>query len=507
MSKSILIALTFFVIGNFVIIGLGVSNAASEAKVKTRMSMRAVVSYEMDYWAYNDYVSELPEDERNEAWQNEPTITEEEVKKFMSDSRVKTFNALSVRDIYGDYEAISLGNDHEIGSGSISVIGVEGSESRITYSQPKGMAKTNIIPDMIELSEGTITVTSGRFYTQEDIDNERLVCLVSEELAELNNFRVGDTIRLDFYNKDDISYYDGFLTEENIGADFEIIGIYNTKEVENPVLISYQNPKNTIYMPSSAYAVVDYEIQSALWNYLTAEYPEDEYYQNNKPEKGNLWRSSIILLLNDPMDVEDFVAEYSAKTETYPFRIFNANNEMFDKLARPLDTLSLFAAFIVGLVILNAIVIITLVTALTLKTREYEIGVLLSVGVSKIKIIAQLFLELAIVAMIAFTLAVVTGSLVAKQVGAKVLDYQIDSSGLKEENNNSDHWIGGWGDPEDYFTDVSLDDIVERYEVSISLPIIAEIYLAGLGIVFISILVPSAMIMRFNPKRILMNTN
>ena len=37
--------------------------------------------------------------------------------------------------------------------------------------------------------------------------------------------------------------------------------------------------------------------------------------------------------------------------------------------------------------------------------------------------------------------------------------------------------------------------------------IIGEIYVLGIGVVFISILIPSFMIMRFNPKKILMNQN
>ena len=37
--------------------------------------------------------------------------------------------------------------------------------------------------------------------------------------------------------------------------------------------------------------------------------------------------------------------------------------------------------------------------------------------------------------------------------------------------------------------------------------IIGEIYILGIGVVFISILIPSFMIMRFNPKKILMNQN
>ena len=56
-TKSILLLITFFVIGNFVIIGLGVSQAATSAKTLTRQKMRAVVSYEIDYDAIREYIT------------------------------------------------------------------------------------------------------------------------------------------------------------------------------------------------------------------------------------------------------------------------------------------------------------------------------------------------------------------------------------------------------------------------------------------------------------------
>ena len=172
----------------------------------------------------------------------------------------------------------------------------------------------------------------------------------------------------------------------------------------------------------------------------------------------------------------------------------------------PLDTLSLFSNIIVWIVAINAVVIITLVTALTLKTREYEIGVLLSMGVSKMKIVAQFFVELIIVALIGFTLSVVSGSLVAKQVGKMVMDYQVDTESqygtLDDQNNGTIYW----GET-NYFTEISQDDLLSEYEVQINPMIIGEIYILGIGVVFISILIPSFMIMRFNPKKILMNQN
>ena len=64
-SKSILLTLTFFLIGNLVIIGLGVANASNSAKILTRKKMRAVVTYSLDYnkiWQYMESIED--EDER-----------------------------------------------------------------------------------------------------------------------------------------------------------------------------------------------------------------------------------------------------------------------------------------------------------------------------------------------------------------------------------------------------------------------------------------------------------
>jgi ABC-type antimicrobial peptide transport system permease subunit len=200
--------------------------------------------------------------------------------------------------------------------------------------------------------------------------------------------------------------------------------------------------------------------------------------------------------------VDSFVEQVQASLDGQ-YRLLDANNETFEQLARPLDTLTLFSSLIVVLVLVNAVVIITLVTALTLKTREYEIGVLLSQGVSKLMVVAQFFVELALVAVIGFTLAVGSGTLIAGRVGEEVLNYQVEFSGLSEEVEDDYNYISNWDD--NYFTEVTLSDMVDAYEVQISPLIIGEIYIAGLGIVLISILIPSLMIMRYNPKKILMS--
>ncbi len=520
MSKSILLVLTFFLIGNLVIIGLGVSTASKSAKTLTRQKMRAVVTYTVDYDAVSKYVNALEdEDEINEFYKNYPSVKLSDVEALLTDDRVKTANALQTREYYqvDGVEYVKLGNqveqNEDDGAYTSCYLDADGNEVCDTVENPKFFVKGNYFPDMIEFSDGDFKIVSGRFYNQDEIDNSSNVVLISQALAELNGLSVGDTVKFCVENPFYYLRNETGVTEDDMIIEYEIIGIYSHNQAITPdsnnydYTYPYENPDNMILMPGTTLNNAYISIEQKMFDYYKVIYPDDEYYQNesNRPStqnKDSITVYDTTILLNDPLEVDDFVEEYSNKLTQ--FHKLDANNEEFEKLSKPLDTLSLYANFIVWLVVINAIVIITLVTALTLKTREYEIGVLLSIGATKLKVIMQFFVELAIVAVIGFTLAVGSGSLIANKVGAKVLEYQISSSGIEEDDNDDYYYYSSIWDT-DYTTDISLDDLLSEYEVTVSPMIIAEIYVMGLAIVMISVIIPSFMIMRYNPKKILMN--
>lgn len=524
LSKSVLLALTFFVIGNFVIVGLGISNAAEQAKVMTRKQMRAAVTYQMDYKAFRDYIEELPEEEQAEAYNHYPYITDDEIQALMADDRIISVNAITNLQAWPiGIEGVPLNNEYEQnnqGSSMSCWIDETGQEvcEEYTWVDPELFIKANGFSGMIEFSDEMYILKEGRMYTQEEIEDAEKVCLITDTLAEHNNLRVGDMIEISFespsnFNNRYNSWYSEMgLTEEDFKLELEVIGIFDNTQTADPTadnfnwMAKYESPENIVLMPDSIYAEHQLNISLKSWEYYKQMWPDDEYYQNenNMPTMDNiLSKSAVTLLLNDPLEVDSFVEQVQASLDGQ-YRLLDANNETFEQLSRPLDTLTLFSSMIVVLVLVNAVVIITLVTALTLKTREYEIGVLLSQGVSKFMVIAQFFVELALVAVLGFTLAVGSGSLIAGRVGEAVLQYQVEFSGLNEAEVDDDYnYISNWDD--NYFTEISLSDMVDAYEVQISPLIIGEIYVAGLGIVLISILIPSLMIMRYNPKKILMS--
>ena len=238
---------------------------------------------------------------------------------------------------------------------------------------------------------------------------------------------------------------------------------------------------------------------------------EYDYYQELYGEMIDIeiseelfYSNGVSYLLSDPEDPDKFVEDYKGKlSKNYELDL---NDDNFKKYSKPLDTISLFSNIIVWAFVINSIVIISLVTALTLKTREYEIGVLVSLGVQKWKVIMQLFLELLIIAMASFVLASISGSIVSRSVGKKVLDFQSSFNNDDNKDEEEGYYYISY-DENNYFTEISQDDIFDEYKVTVDALLIVKIFVMGVFIVFVSILAPALMILRYNPKQILMSTN
>ena len=533
LTKSVLILLTFFVIGNFVIVGLSISYASDSAKTIARQNMRASVVYEKDWDKFYQEGDKIEDEEQREEFYSKRDLTTiTEIQDILNDERVKTVSTGSANIAYSiGFESVLLGNEDENGNGGGIVVGravttTDAILPDLARNQPNIKIEMEYLPTSIEIEDGIYTVVEGEYYTQENIDNLDKVCLITDTLAETNNLNVGDYISFSNSSPGEIGEY---LSQEDYDKsvmELKIIGIFdNINEVDPNAehfdwMSAFESPENIVLMPAPTYNSHQFEI--TLANYLKEKedyfarkqageeiYEWEESYYEDEASTPTLESTSLIssatFLLNDPLDVESFVEEHNETAKE--FYKFDAKDEEFKKLSKPLNTMELFADFIVWLVLINAIIIITLVTALTLKTREYEIGVLLSMGVSKLKVVSQFFCELAVIAILGFTLAVGTGSLLASSIGENILESQLVSEELSVEDEKYDHFVHEFGGSNKYFTQVSLEDIISKYEVKISAPIIIQLYVAGLSIVLLSILIPALMIMRFNPKKILTNTN
>ncbi|MCS4479629.1 ABC transporter permease [Clostridium botulinum] len=109
----------------------------------------------------------------------------------------------------------------------------------------------------------------------------------------------------------------------------------------------------------------------------------------------------------------------------------------------PIENVGSFSKTLVATVSIAGAMILVLIIALSLKDRKYEIGVLLSLGESKFKVISQLIVEVLLVASIAFATSAFTGNLAANKIGDTLLanEIEVTESSSAQENQN----FGGRG--------------------------------------------------------------
>ncbi len=87
----------------------------------------------------------------------------------------------------------------------------------------------------------------------------------------------------------------------------------------------------------------------------------------------------------------------------------------------------------------------------------------------------------------------------ASSIGHQMLNQQLIANPEVVEVDESQPWTG----ERTYFTELSRDEVVEYYHISIRLSLIIEIYGVCLIVVFISITLPTLALLRFNPKKII----
>lgn len=113
-------------------------------------------------------------------------------------------------------------------------------------------------------------ITSGRNFTQKELDSGAKVCVISAELAALSGLEVGDTVTLNFYNYDPASPYQydvsqgygtvnpsaypyGATTEfTGEGETYTIVGLYTRNFAWEGASSLYNFTVNTVFTPKSA---------------------------------------------------------------------------------------------------------------------------------------------------------------------------------------------------------------------------------------------------------------
>lgn len=335
--------------------------------------------------------------------------------------------------------------------------------------QIKGVSKSSSYSDF---SSGTASIVEGEAITAEDEGTNNV--LIEQSLAEANDLSVGDKFKIKDTDDKDV--------------EVTIKGIYKTSDSGDSMgaRFNFMNPANTIF---SSYTMV---------NTLTG--------------SDGKTIDSAVYNLDDPKDMDSFVKKANKLIDTETFSL-ETNDQMYQQMLQPLNNVSSFAKNIVILVAAAGVIILTLIIMLSIRERKYEIGVLLSLGESRSKVISQFFVEIFVCMIFALGIAAASGNVVGNAVGNQLLSQQTTSQnadGQADAAGNDGPGKGqmpggGHGGRQMGSNPFSQTEEIQELNISMQPAEILSLAGIGLGISLFSIVLSSAGILRLNPKKILIS--
>ena len=191
-------------------------------------------------------------------------------------------------------------------------------------------------------------------------ENDQNKILVHEKFASMNNLNLGDKIKLEQNGKT---------------VEFEVVGIFSGEKTNNFEGLSSDFIENTVY--------TDYNSSQKLLYYSS----------NNKV-------TSVEYGVNNPTELDDIIKNVeSLGINNISVSKSNKNYELVTSSVESVTKLTNMIR--IGSVIVG-VVILSLVLMFWIRERLYEIGVLLSLGISKINLILQFVVETLMVTIFGF---------------------------------------------------------------------------------------------------------
>lgn len=290
-------------------------------------------------------------------------------------------------------------------------------------------------------SSGVFTIIKGRHIN----NNDRGKILIHKELAEKNKLNLNDKIKLELIDFNN--------SKKKMEYEFEIIGIFTGKKQEKYTGLSSDFSENMVF--------IDYESsQKAL----------------NKPENNKI--VSKLEIFSDSSENTKVALNKIKKIKTAwsQYNVSSDNNALEETL-ESIDGIKHIINIMTYSIMLSGIIVLSLILILWLRERMHEIGVLLSIGVSKIKIVTQFILELLFISLPSLVLSLFLGNVILNII------------------------VGGFTNSDD--STIMVDSLLKNNNLISNLIIFLESYGILIGIIVLSVIIASLMILIKKPKEIL----
>ncbi|MFS0532482.1 ABC transporter permease [Listeria monocytogenes] len=481
-GRSVLQLIIFTVVCVLILSGFTIQSAADKASELAREQLGGTVTLTVDREKQMHTMREEASSSDSSSTESKPQFQSSPIDVNDANDLAK-LNHVASYNYYSSTQALASGFDPIESSGDTSSSNDESSTTAETQGPGGGQGGPQMVDADLSISglldsatstdfeAGTSELTSGVAITSADKDKN--VAMVEENLAEENDWKVGDSFT--------VTSSDG-----NTKVTLKIVGIYKTTDSGSDMAqnFSFLNPYNKVYVP-----------------YTVANTIKGSDYKNTV--------DSAVYTMDDAANISAFEKE-AKKVDSIDWDTFklDANDTLYQQMIGPINSVASFSKNVVYIVSIAGALILGLLVMMQVRDRKYEMGVLLAIGEKRGKLIAQFFVEILIVALVSFGLAAASSHYVAQLAGNQLLAQQNSSTNeTTTSTENRGPGGGGQGGPGGFGESVSNltknTEQIKELDIQVTLEDMLKMGGIGIGIAFISVLLPAALVLRMNPKTIL----
>ena len=355
-------------------------------------------------------------------------------------------------------------------------------------------------PKPVAFQEGVLNLIKGRTFTVEEIENGSPVVLISDRFAAHNNLTLGSILHLEsmLFDQPSANWNLDFWQQRPLAEILD--NLYATKDFEMEVIGIFEISRQINLLEGDGYQWTNYKLNQ-IYAPLALTEAAHEFLVNANQEFFPTEETFTFMnqhfepnfILYDPRDLAAFT---TAANEMLPGAwSIEDLSASFDGVLAAMATMGWLADQILFVGVGSTIVILSLLITLFLRDRQLEIGIYLSLGEKRLPIMAQLLIEVLIVAMIAVTLSMIVGNLMANYLSRTLLEQH-----LIENKPYTMHGLPfnlAWHHP-------TTQELMLLYDTSLNAMTIVILYSVSTIVILVSTAIPMFYIMSLNPKKILL---
>lgn len=248
----------------------------------------------------------------------------------------------------------------------------------------KGSTNTSLENDF---TSGIFRIEKGRGLTDKDSGKT----IIHEELAKANGLKVGDKLKIKGISINGGNSSGNGPSQGNVvsgkDVELEIVGIFSGRKSETNRGLTSDATENTVF--------TDYKSSQKAMGYSENDYKI----------------TTSTFLVSNPKDIDKVIENVKKTSVDFSKLSLTKNSKAFDSISTSLKSFGNIIDVMTLGIIIGSIVILSLVLIFWLRERIYEIGILLSIGISKLKIIGQFILEVIMISVGSYIVSILLGKL------------------------------------------------------------------------------------------------